>query len=185
MINYTSAFAETLELAKPQLEELKAMLNGVIEDISKKLGVTLGKAVVDTIKSIIGEIPLAGGVLDGITSVVQLAENLVKTCLPVVTKGAGALPIINKINAEYAKTKNDVNCLIKKVEPIMKKFEGHPAASTSQTGGCGGDGMRSCGGGNNKKKIEKATLRVKKMLKRFTRRQIKPVNYARRLQFRQ
>ena len=166
MINYTSAFAESLELAKPQLDQLKAMMEGVIGDISKKLGTTLGKALFDVVKSAIGEIPLAGGVLDLIISIIQMGENIVKSCLPIVSKGAGAvLPPLNMMNKKYVETMNDVNCLMKKIDPIMKKMEGQKG-----------------GGIQVDKKIQRATKRVQYMLKQFTRRKKnRPVNYAKRL----
>jgi len=167
MINYTSAFAETLNLAKPQLEHLKAMIGGVVEDISKKIGTTLGKALVDVIKSVIGEIPVFGGVADLIISAGQLGDNIVRSCLPAVSKGAGAvLPALNIANRKYAETKHDIDCLVKQIEPILKKME--------QKGGAYNEP-------DKKIKIARATKRVKKMLSHFTRRHTKPINYEKRI----
>ena len=183
MINYTSAFAESLKLAEPQLNQLKAMMEGVIGDISKKLGTTLGKALFDLIKSAVGEIPAAGGVLDLIISIIQMGENIVKSCLPIISKGAGVvLPPLNIINKKYEETKHDLKCLSKKIEPIMKKIENMstPTANNNEKKQTGGEG--NIHKGNIHKKIQRSTKRIKRMLNLFTRKKnSKPTNYAKQL----
>ena len=177
MINYTSAFAETLELARPQLDELKAMIGEVVDEVSDKVGASLGKALTDVIKSAIGAIPGAGAVADLLISISQVGQNIVNACLPVVTKGAGIiLPPANMINRKIAETKNKLECLAKKVEPIMKKLEA-ATQITKQSGGV----TKQSGGAAVKKKIQQSTRRVQRMLRHFTRRKTKPLNYAKQL----
>ena len=177
MINYTSAFAETLELARPQLDELKGMIGEIVDDVANKVGATLGKGLTDVIKSAIGEIPGAGGIADLVISVAQIGQNIVNACLPVVTKGAGiVLPPANMINRKIAETKNELECLAKKVEPIMKKIEA-ATQITKQSGGV----TKQSGGAAVKKKIQQSTRRVQRMLRHFTRRKTKPLNYAKQL----
>ena len=191
MINYTSAFAETLELARPQLDELKAMIGEVVDEVSDKVGASLGKALTDVIKSAIGAIPGAGAVADLLISISQVGQNIVNACLPVVTKGAGIiLPPANMINRKIAETKNKLECLAKKVEPIMKKLEAatqitkQSGGITKQSGGItkqSGGVTKQSGGAAVKKKIQQSTRRVQRMLRHFTRRKTKPLNYAKQL----
>jgi hypothetical protein len=198
MINYTSAFAETLELARPQLDELKGMIGEVVDEVSDKVGASLGKALTDVIKSAIGAIPGAGAVADLIISISQIGQNIVNACLPVVTKGAGIiLPPMNMINRKVEETKNKLECLAKKVEPIMKKLEAatqitkqsggitkQSGGITKQSGGItkqSGGITKQSGGAAVKKKIQQSTRRVQRMLRHFTRRKTKPLNYAKQL----
>ena len=165
--NYTDALLETLDIAKPEIDRINTELNNIIEGMGDNIGESLSHALVNVVRSVVSNIPLVGGIVSAVMSADQLGQEIINACKPPVAKGAGIImPIVNGVNKQVDKTKCQIDKLVKKIEPLMLKFE-------SKEGG-GGGGSGSSGSSRQKKtvknigkRINNATRRVEYMLSRF------------------
>lgn len=204
LTNYVVSLLVTLDIAEDQIKKITDKIKDILSTLGGNLGKTVGAALMNFIKSVIAEIPIVGGIVGAILSIGTLANNVVETCTPIITKGAGVvLPIANLLNSKYNKTKSDIKCFNDTLlAPMMAKLDAMPTPeapnvavkeggegeeynNNEQTGGA--NYMR--GGKNSTKqkvyraKINRATKRVQRMLHKFklhkfTRRQKNPINYA-------
>ena len=203
LTNYVVSLLTTLDIAEDQIKKVTDKIKDILTTLGGNLGKTVGAALINFLKSVIAEIPIVGGIADALISVGTLANNVVQTCTPIVTKGAGViLPIANLLNAKYQKTKSDINCFNDTLlKPMMAKLDAMPMPEVPNVavkeGGEGSEGSDSSdssemSGGTkqkinngkvNRNKIHRATKRVQRMLHKFklhkfTRRQKNPINYA-------
>jgi hypothetical protein len=204
LTNYVVSLLTTLDIAEDQIKKVTDKIKDILTTLGGNLGKTVGAALINFLKSVIAEIPIVGGIADAIISVGTLANNVVQTCTPIVTKGAGViLPIANLLNAKYQKTKSDINCFNDTLlKPMMAKLDAMPmpevpnvavkeGGDSSESSDNSSDSSKMSGGTKqkinnskvNRNKIHRATKRVQGMLHKFklhkfTRRQKKPINYA-------
>ena len=176
---YKDDVLKTLTIAQPEIDEINNKLKSIIEGFGSNIGDATGHALTNVIVSLLGALPIVGGLASGINALDQLGKKLVDMCEPIIVKGAGIMmPIVNGVNKEKSKLEcemdNLANQLKVPIERLEAKLEGK---STQQSGG----GRGGCG---SKKKIQKkihmTQKRVAHLLNRFTRRKHK-TNYTRRL----
>jgi hypothetical protein len=158
--NYIDALLKTIDIAQPDIDRINHKLKEIIEGMGSNIGASISHALVNVIKSVLANVPVVGGITSAITSVDQLAQEIIKTCRPPIVDGAGIiLPVVNGLKKEKCKLESELNKLAKKIEPIIH-----------QTGGAK----------NYNKKIQHTTKRVNYLLGRFTAQKQK-TNYTRRL----
>jgi len=175
---YTDSLLKVLKIAQPEIDRINAEVKAIIEGMGDNVGDSIGHALSGAIASVIGALPVVGGIASAINSADQLGTKWVEACGPLVAKGAGIyVPIKMGIDKQLSRLNCEADKLSHKLDPIMKKIE-NATASLSQAGG---GGMQS-GGKNIKKNIQKTTKRINYLLKRFTCRPNHKTNYTRRLQ---
>lgn len=165
LVNYVESVMNALNIAKEPIDKVKNEVIKIIDGLGKDLGNSVQAALSNVITLGLGAIPGVGTVIDIAYAGERIGKKILNACETGVSTGAGiVLPTANKINKGVDYTKCRVNELKDKLAPLM---------NTSQAGGMSVERKR--------KNINKATKRVKRMLLRFTRRQSKPINYAKRL----
>ena len=192
LTQYKDSVLKTLTIAQPEIDEINNKMKSIIEGFGSNIGDATGHALTNVIVSLLGALPIVGGLASGINALDQLGKKLIDMCEPIIVKGAGiVMPVVNGVNKEKSKLEcemenlaNQLKVPIERMEAKMAKLEGK---STQQSGGMRSGGMRSGGmrsGGGSKKKIQKkihiTQKRVAHLLNRFTRRKHK-TNYTRRL----
>ena len=158
---YADALVNSLNTAQPAIDKMTDKAKDLMMDASGKLGTTLGDSLTNTIKTAIAAIPFVGAAIDGVITLGKLGNQILETCEPVITKGAGViLPIVDAVDYQYEQTKCKGTELIVPVKNAMARIE---AATKSGGGGGGKHYTRK----HINYKIQKATRRVQHLLKKF------------------
>jgi len=163
LTDYVEVVMNGLNIAKEPIDKVKKEVIKIIEGLGNDLGKSLQEALSNVITLGLAAIPGVGTVIDIAYAGERIGKKIIEACEPPISKGAGiVLPYANKINKGIDNTKCRLNQLSKKLEPLMK---------LSQAGG----GMS---GGEKRRKINKATKRLQRMLSRFTRKRDLKTNYS-------
>jgi hypothetical protein len=171
---YVNNLLLTLQIAQPDIDRVNAKIKSIIEGVGDNIGESLGHALVNVIASVLGALPVVGGVVSAIKGADQLGQEILNTCKPPITKGAGILmPMINGFNKQKSRLDCEVAKFTNKIEPVIKRVEAKLNVGQK-------------GGGNLTKKqqernIHNTTKRVNYLLKRFTGKRRHKINYTRRL----
>jgi hypothetical protein len=174
--NYAKVLDKTIELGRPKIDGVTNKLTGIIDETSAKVGNALTNSLMNVITGALKAVP-------GVGAVVSIAEFLKKTgtkvgevCEPPVTKGG--LVVATVANAAANQLKN-AEC---QIENLKKKLA--PLLQSSQAGGFN----RNINNNNinrktmnHRKKITRATKRIKHMLGKFTKKRHSKLNYTARL----
>ena len=183
LMGYAAAMDKVIQMGKPKIDGVTNKLTGMIDDTSKKIG----KAFTDSLANVIGaalkSIPGVGIIFNAADLAHKMATKIVSVCEPPISKGGVSL--ITIANAGLDQVKN-AQC---KGEELINKLSAIMPGSGKQSGG---GGVQSGGGGryriklthNNRKKIIRATKRVKFMLGKFTKKYGAHLNYAAKLKTR-
>ena len=174
--NYISALLKTLEIAQPEIDRINAKIKEIITGMGSNIGKSISHSLLNIIKGIVFNIPVVGGIVSVILSADELGQEIIKTCTPPITKGAGIImPIVNGINNQINKTKCAGEDLINKLQPIINAapaaggaLEPAPAAPAALVPAAlvqkGGKAVKDK---NTRKKINNSTKRLRFLLSRF------------------
>jgi hypothetical protein len=172
--NHATSLDKAVNIAIPKFRGVTDKLTGVVTETTKKFGDALGSTLTNVISAILKSIPVVGAVFNIAALAKQIGTKIISICEPLISKGGlSILSMANMAAKGIAKTKCAVSELTEKVEPILKNIQGTHKAGPIQTGGR--DVIRK------RKHAAKATQRVERLLKQFTRRQTKEPNYAKQL----
>ena len=156
---YAAALDKTIELGRPTINKVTDKLTGIVTDTSNRIGDALTKSLTNIITSALRSIPFLGAAVNIVALASKIADQIMAICEPILSKGGFvAATAINAADIQVNEAKCKVNELKKKIDPLLN--------SISQAGGGGG-------ANNKRKKIDRATKRLKWMLNRFTRRNIR------------
>ena len=164
--NYISALLKTLDIAQPEIDRINAKIKEIITGMGSNIGKSISHSLLNIIKGIVFNIPVVGGIVSVILSADELGQEIIKTCTPPITKGAGILTTaVNGINNQINKTKCAVEDLTNKLQPIINAAPAaggalEPAALVQKGGATGKDK-------NTRKKINNSTKRLRFLLSRF------------------
>jgi len=176
LTNYAAVLDKGINMAMVPLTGVTDKLTGIVTDTTKRVGDAIGASLTNIIDSILKSIPFVGVVFNVGSLAKKIAGKIMAICEPFIAKGGLAVSTVANIGYnEYNKAKCQVNSLKKKIDPILKTI--NSAAGTNQAGGSFSEMSIE----RKRKKMHKATKRVQRMLLKFTRRQNKPTNYAKRL----
>ena len=186
---YIDSLLNVLKIAQPEVDRINAEVKAIIEGMGTNVGDSVGHAITNVIVSVLGALPVVGGIASAINSADQLGTAITDACGPPIAKGAGIIiPIIKGFNKQKSRLECEVDKLSHKLEPLLKSSQaggtmqsGTMQSGTMQSGTMQSDTMQS-GGKNIKKNIQKTTKRINYLLKRFTCRPNHKTNYTRRLQ---
>ena len=176
LMNYAAVLDKGINIAMVPLTGVTDKLTGIVTDTTKKVGDAIGASLTNIIDSILKSSPFVGVVFNVGSLAKKIAGKLMAICEPFIAKGGLAVSTVANIGYnEYNKAKCHVNTLKKKIDPILKTI--NSATGSGQTGGT----FNEMSIERKRKKMHKATKRVQRMLSKFTRRQNKTTNYAKRL----
>ena len=196
LANYVEAVLRTINLAQPSIDKVKDKISGIINGLGDKIGSSVNMSLTNIIQSIFTAVPGLGTVMSVIYAGERVGKTIIDSCEAPLSKGAGLiLPLANKVNLKIAGVENDLECLAKKLDPVVEKIFGKaaPNAAAKQEGGADGG---SGNGNDQKRKIHRATRkatrkathrvhrRVEILLQQFNRKPVKRPNYSRRLKLR-
>jgi hypothetical protein len=154
--NYAAFLDKTIELGRPTINKVNDKLTGIVTDTSNKVGEALTKTLTNIITSALRSIPFLGAAVNIVALASKIAERIMSICEPILSKGGfAAATMINTADKQLNKAKCEGKKLMTQIAPLLK-----------QAGGGGG-------ANNKRKKIDRATKRLKWMLNRFTRRKIR------------
>jgi hypothetical protein len=157
--NYTDGLLQTLDNLQPMIDKLTLKGDAMLKEVGERTGQTVGNAISNALKAIIGEIPAVGGLITGFISLGDLSNKAIKLCEPIVQFGVDAAGVANVAADKY----DDLKCkwleLQKKTQPLIDKYQAVQGAaqgavqgavqgaSDKQSGGMrsGYGGMRSGG----------------------------------------
>jgi hypothetical protein len=165
--NYAKAIDKAIDLGKVPIDRVTDKLTGVVTNTSKKIGEALTGSLTEVITAALKSIPFVGIAVNIAAVAKTIAVKLVALCEPAISKGGWVV-------AKVANTGMDQ---IKKADCQFKSLQAKlgPLLNSSKTGGdteqSGGGAEQSGGGGHYqvRKKIRKATRRVQRLLRLFTR----------------
>ena len=176
LMGYAAAMDKVIQMGKPKIDGVTNKLTGMIDDTSKRIG----KAFTDSLANVIGaalkSIPGVGVIFNAADLAHKMAAKIVSVCEPPISKGGVSL--ITIANAGLDQVKN-AQC---KGEELINKLSAIMPGSGKQSGGGGRYRMKLTH--NNRKKIIRATKRVKFMLGKFTKKYGAHLNYAAKLKTR-
>ena len=153
---YAAALDKTIELGRPVINKVTDKLTGIVTTTSNRIGDALTKSLTNIITSALKSIPFVGIFVNIASLASKIADQIMAICEPILSKGGFvAATAINAADIQVNKAKCKVKELTYKIKPLLK-----------QAGGGGG-------ANNKRKKIDRATKRLKWMLNRFTRRNIR------------
>jgi hypothetical protein len=160
---YADALVNSLNVAQPAIDKMTGKAQSIIMDTSSKLGNTIGDSLTNTIKTAIAAVPIVGAVVDAAITIGKVGNQILETCEPVISKGAGVvLPIVNAIDYQYEETMCKGKKLLKPIKSAVERVEKKMAASPAAGGGKLHHTRKHLN-----YKIKKATRRVQHLLKNF------------------
>jgi hypothetical protein len=167
--NYAEVIDKTIQQGKPQIDGVTKQLTGIIDETSNKVGDALSNSLQNIVKAVIKSVPGVGAVYSIAELLKKTGEKLLNVCEPAVTKGGvAAFTVANTTVDQLKKASCKLDELKENLAPLLQG---------SQTGG-----NRTCRNGlNNRKKIIKATRRLKHMLSKFTKKHKVKINYGSRM----
>ena len=138
--NYTDGLLQTLDNLQPMIDKLTLKGDAMLKEVGERTGQTVGNAVSNALKAIIGEIPAVGGLITGFISLGDLSNKAIKMCEPIVQFGVDAAGVANVAADKY----DDLKCkwleLQKKTQPLIDKYhEAQGAVQGAVQGGVQGD----------------------------------------------
>ena len=164
--NYADGLVNSLKGAQPNVDKITDQFNKMLDEFSKKTGTTIGNTLVNTINSILAVIPGVGAVISAISAAGTTANNLVQACKPLAEKGAAVAQIVDATKDKIEEAKCEAYNLKKKLSGITvgggkkSKHQQQHKHQHKQT----------------QKKIHRTTLRIKRLLARFTRKGARPLS---------
>lgn len=176
LMGYAEAMDKLIQMGKPKIDGVTNKLTGIVTDTSNKIGAAFTKSLTNIIGAALKSIPGVGIVFNVAELAHKMAAKIVSVCEPAVTKGG--VSMISIANAGVDQVKN-AQC---KVEELTKSLA---HLFPAQKGGEYRMKMtHRYNNRYNRKKIMRATKRVKVMLGKFTKKHGAALNYASKLKTR-
>jgi hypothetical protein len=168
--NYADAIDKAIDLGKVPIDRVTDKLTGVVTDTSKKIGNALTNSLTEVIIAALKSVPFVGIAVNIATTAKLIAAKLVSICEPAIAKGGFVVAkVANTGLDQYKKAECQVKNLQAKLAPLM---------------GQGTSPVQAGGGQDARQKIKKATRRVQRLLRLFTRKHGRAPNYNRRFKIR-
>jgi hypothetical protein len=165
MDDYAAALVSSLDAAQPAIDKMTAKAQNIIDTTSHKLGDTLGDGLTNIIKSTVSAVPVVGAVVSGLGTIGKIGNQILETCEPGISKGAGiVLPIANAVDYQMKLTQCKAKQFVRPITNALARIE---KLGNSAAGGGGGVGKHFTRK-QLKHKIDKATRRVQHLLTKFT-----------------
>jgi hypothetical protein len=203
--DYVNTLLNALKIAQPEVDRINAEIKAIIEGMGDNIGESLGHAITNVIASAVSALPAVGGIVSAVKSADQLGQEIINACKPPIAKGAGIImPIVNQFNKEKSRFACEGEKLKRKIQPPLDRIEAKMNALSqkienkmasvsakidnkiSKTAAKIDKKMSQSGGATmtkreNRRKIKNTTKRIHYLLKRFTCRRQRKLNYTRRL----
>ena len=171
--NFAEVLDKTIERGRPKIEGVRNKLTGIIDETSAKVGNALTNSLFNVISAAIKSIPGVGAVVNVAALLKQTGAKVAGICEPPISKGGLAMAqIVNTAVSQATKAQCKVEELTKSLAHLLPAQKG------------GGHRVKMTHRFNNKKKIIRATKRVKLMLGKFTKKHRASLNYANKLKTR-
>jgi hypothetical protein len=203
--DYVNTLLTALKIAQPEIDRINAEIKAIIEGMGDNIGESLGHAITNIIASAVSALPVVGGIVSAVKSADQLGQEIINACKPPIAKGAGIImPIVNQFNKEKSRFTCEGEKLKRKIKPPIDRIEAKLNALSqkienkmanvsakidnkiAKTASKIDKKMTQSGGSNmtkrdNRRKIKNTTKRIHYLLKRFTCKRQRKINYTRRL----
>jgi hypothetical protein len=190
--NYAKAIDKAIDLGKVPIDRVTDKLTGVVTNTSKKIGEALTGSLTEVITAALKSIPFVGIAVNIAAVAKTIAVKLVALCEPAFSKGGWVVAkIANTGMDQFKKADCQVKSLQAKLDPLLNssKTGGDTEQSNSGAEQSNSGAEQSGGGGGGhyqvRKKIRKATRRVQRLLRLFTRKHARtPPHSGRRFKIR-